>query len=81
MKAIYKCKICGKAFDTYKTGRDMAKKILIGIELEDRELLKRIGAQTAFPTCTHFCEDGSLGIAEFLGFKMEENEEDAENDG
>ncbi len=80
--ATYKCKLCGKSFETGRTGPNVAQSILIAFEIGDPSLMKNImGASYMHPTCTHCCADGSYGLAEFLGFKMEENEEDAENDG
>lgn len=82
MTAIYRCKLCGKSFEAGHTGPGSAEMILTAFELGDRSLMKQIrGSGYMHPTCTHYCSDGSFGLAEFLGFKMEVEEEDsAEND-
>ena len=78
MIATYKCKLCGKSFETGHAGPESAQSILIAFQIGDRELLKHIlGARYMHPTCTHCCEDGSYGLAEFLGFKKEVEEEDS----
>ena len=82
MTAIYRCKLCGKSFEAGHTGSGAAQSILIAFEVGDPKLMKNImGASYMHPSCIHCCADGSFGLAEFLGFKMEVEEEDsAEND-
>jgi len=74
MIGMYECELCGERFGTYVTGEEMAGKIMIGMALNDTDLLRRIGASYAFPKCTHYCKDGSFGLAKFIGFKMKEKE-------
>ncbi len=77
--ATYKCKLCGESFEAERTGPGAAQSILIAFELGDPSLMKNImGAGYMHPTCTHCCADGSFGLAEFLGFKMEEEKTDDE---
>jgi hypothetical protein len=79
--ATYKCKLCGKSFEAGRTGSGPAQSILIAFEIGDPSLLKNImGASYMHPTCTHFCSDESFGLAEFLGFKIEDNEEDLDDE-
>lgn len=74
MKGIYKCALCGERFETFVAGEGMAEKIMIGMAMDDPQFLRKIGAGYAFPKCTHYCKDGSFGLAKFIGFKMEEKE-------
>lgn len=55
-KAMYKCRLCGEVFHPYGE---------LEIEMKPKEFY-------GFTNKTHYCEDGSAGMADFLGFKMEE---------
>lgn len=75
--ATYKCKLCGASFEAGRTGPVAAQTVLIAFEIGDPSIMKNVmGARYMHPTCTHCCSDGSFGLAEFLGFKMEVDEEE-----
>lgn len=68
-RAVHKCAMCGDC--CYSDAKSV-----------DKEYAKYWVSNPNFPTeILHACSDGSIGLAQFIGFKMEENEEDAENDG
>lgn len=69
--AVYKCRLCGETFRTFTVGESIANRILLSLELKDLSLQKGIVGGITYEQCTHICHDNSLGIADFLGFKME----------
>lgn len=77
--AMYKCRLCGETFRTFTVGESIANRILLSLELKDLGLQQGIPGGKIYEQCTHVCHDNSLGMADFLGFKMEEKE--SENDG
>lgn len=63
--AIFKCRLCGEQFIGAETGnRKIALNATIGASIG-----KSFDAQAPTLHDTHICEDGSIGIADFLGFK------------
>lgn len=70
--AIYKCRLCGKKFETVHCGNRIVQVIMASLGLDDLTLQDNFHIQRVYPHLTHFCEDGSFGFADFLGFKMEE---------
>ena len=71
MRSVHKCLLCGD-YDYGKT-----------VEFKD---IASVKYRVSFPGydgyLLHECSDGSIGLARFVGFKMEVEEEDsAENDG
>lgn len=63
-RAIYKCRLCGKIFANGKK------------RTENKSLNKIVNLSTVSPLfphdkgyIPHGCKDGSIGLAEFLGFR------------
>jgi hypothetical protein len=86
LNAVYKCRLCGETFRTFTVGESIANRILLSLELKDLSLQRGIAGGVTYEQCTHICHDNSLGIADFLGFKMEEKpkefiNEELEDDG
>ena len=64
----YKCRLCGNVFNTCMTlTRVTAKKCVIGAVLG-----KNLEVQQPGTEAIHCCDDGSFGVADFLGMKKEE---------
>lgn len=72
MVAIYKCRLCGKEVKTVHTGNWGAEKITFSFILNDLSLQDSVHGPRIYQQGMHYCEDGSFGFADFLGFKMEE---------
>lgn len=72
MRAVYKCQLCGENFNDCKTGYDIASILTIGITSNEYYTMK--GQPTFHRTTIHNCEDGSIGFADFQGFKKEREE-------
>lgn len=75
---IYKCRLCGETFRTFTVGDSIANRILLSLELKDLGLQQGIPGGKIYEQCTHVCHDNSLGMADFLGFKMEEKPDEKE---
>ena len=67
----YKCRLCGKKFYSCSTDRETASKIMIDIVVDGES--KEINAPGLIHI--HLCDDKSIGIADFIGFKKEESDE------
>lgn len=70
-QAIYKCRLCGKEFESaMTTSADVARKQIlhatIGYKIEEW-----IGPPLEKNTM-HSCKDGSMGVSDFLGIKKVE---------
>lgn len=62
-QAIYKCRLCGLELGAQRTGKDFAMR-------ETALLACGFYDKCKSPNHTiHFCDDGSVGIADFQGFK------------
>lgn len=64
-QAVYKCRLCGKMFLTdkeYKKGSAVRKMIRIDINTPYSNRGNEI----------HYCTDGNIGFADFMGFKKVE---------
>lgn len=71
MTAIYKCRLCGEKFKDCETGHDIAFILAVGITSSEYYTIK--GQPTFHRTMVHNCEDGSIGFADFQGFKREDD--------
>ena len=71
MKGYYKCRLCGTSFYNCATNRKIASDIIIDICVHGKSKVIQAPGMIGF----HSCDDGSLGIADFIGFKRE-NEND-----
>ena len=67
MKGFYKCRLCDKKFYTCATDSKTASDIMIDICIYGKSKVIRAPGMI----CMHSCDDGSLGIADFIGFKKE----------
>ncbi len=71
-KAIYKCRKCGKSFGEAITGDErLARKTLICACLETPSG-EPMSPTLYFP---HSCDNGDLGVADFIGWEKEVKEE------
>lgn len=62
-KAMYKCRFCGVLFVGAITGKEIA---------ERETLMISCGTGGTYGTprkMVHHCNDGSIGLSEFIGFK------------
>lgn len=64
--AYYKCRLCGETFSYISTGQHIAKKTAIEMSINGHETSE---AQVNSLN-EHFCKDGSIGMADFLGWKV-----------
>lgn len=79
MKAIYKCELCGKEFETFTTSKNNADFIMVAFAMDDIKLLRERHLNV-FQKCTHLCgKNGDIGLAHFIGF-IAEKEDSSEND-
>lgn len=80
-KALYKCRLCGEVFQNgVTTGENMAERCMI--ELNAGLVCTVPMAPTM--TETHNCggdHAGSLGLADFLGWKKEDHENGTHGNG
>ena len=71
-RATYKCRLCGEEFVSAATGNeDIAIKNMVVITAEC-DLGQRI-LNPITKLSMHSCKDGSMGLADFLGFRKVEN--------
>ena len=72
-RGIYKCRLCGECFETITTGReDIALESVSGVAY-DGKWYPEVGGIGVYLRNFHHCKDGSWGIADFQGFKKEED--------
>lgn len=72
MRAVYKCRLCGKRYFDGETNRSTAIAFIAGLTTNEYfEIDEQLGISR---TDIHNCEDGSLGFADFQGFKKESEE-------
>lgn len=67
----YKCRLCGEEFKDARTGSKQVadKDVFMTLFCLDA---KR-GAMQSSMFGIHYCKDGSVGVADFLGSRFEEN--------
>ena len=71
-RAIYKCRLCGEEFASAVTGNsDIAIKHMVGVTVGYNPT-EYIGAPIT-ETTMHSCKGGSMGLADFLGFRKVED--------
>lgn len=91
MKAIFRCELCGKEWSGFiaDLDREQAVEMVTKIVTSDTATVYAPSWYPAdkehpnrfYTAGLHGCDDGSVGLARFVGFKMEVEEEDsAEND-
>lgn len=64
--ACYKCRLCGETFSPIFTGQSIAMKTAVEMTINGH---KTSEAQVNSLN-EHFCKDGSIGMADFLGWKV-----------
>ena len=70
---IYKCRLCGECFESVATGsKDTALKSVAGAAY-DGKWYPEGGGIGVYMHDFHSCKDGSFGIADFQGYKKEED--------
>ena len=71
-RAIYKCRLCGEEYVSAITASaDMAIKNMVVITAECDSGQRILNPVTKLSM--HSCKDGSMGLADFLGFRKVEN--------
>ena len=71
-RAIYKCRLCGEEFVSAVTGNaDIAIKYMVNMTVECDVGQKILNPVTKL--LMHSCKDGSMGLADFLGFRKVED--------
>lgn len=68
-KAMYKCRLCGETFEDGATNSEGVA-TMTAIEISMNGVSRGRGNPLGEKE-THCCPDGSIGYADFLGFKME----------
>ena len=68
-KAIYHCRMCGAHFAHTTVDHDTA--LMEATEMVFDESTKEFGSGKLWRHQTHICCDGSIGFADFLGFRKE----------
>ena len=71
-RAIYKCRLCGEEFvSASTTNSNIAIKHMLNVTT-GYEINEFMGA-TITELSMHSCKDGSMGLADFLGFRKVED--------
>ncbi|WP_373216557.1 hypothetical protein [Ruminococcus sp. 5_1_39BFAA] len=65
-QAIYKCRLCGEEYSGGRTGAAIA------ISETTKIAVDGVGIHGTRLHGTHNCDDGSCGLADFLGFRKVE---------
>jgi len=68
-RAVYKCRLCGEVFENGRTGIGHA--VGIGVRLTREDSFGE-GNLYGLRHITHNCKDGSLGFADYQGFRKVE---------
>lgn len=70
-KAMYKCRLCGETFQFAHTGnRNVALEEVVELSLSEHSYKYKVQSETSIHRyLVHNCADGSIGYADFLGFK------------
>ena len=72
-RAIYKCRLCGEEFEKEKVDYKRAVAAVLYLGMFGNELFD--DPTTDISVCRmidHNCKDGSMGFADFLGFRKVE---------
>lgn len=70
-RAIYKCRLCGEEFVSAATGSSDIARTHMLIMTVKYQTSEYIGTPTT-EISMHSCKDGSMGLADFLGFRKVE---------
>lgn len=82
---VYKCRLCGKTDESSTIGATRLKLLQLMHEVDTTgdAYLSPTDGIGVHKVQTHFCKDGSMGIADFIGFRfveefhMEQEDKDA----
>lgn len=75
LDAMYKCRLCGKEYVECSTGGEKGnQQFVMGIMY--RAVSQKKPEEVMEPTLyeCHFCGGGNYGVADFLGFKLNDKE-------
>lgn len=71
MNGYYKCRLCGKEYYSCVTkNADLIRRIMTDLCIYGSS--KELQSPTLIGT--HCCDDGSIGVSDFIGFKNEDTE-------
>lgn len=70
-QVTYKCQLCGKEFEKYKTGEEIANLLNIPLKIVEHTAYVKCRSNLIHPI-NHYCEDVIFGFADFQGFKKAE---------
>ena len=76
LDAMYKCRLCGKEYVECSTGGEKGnQQFVMGIMY--RAVSQKKPEELMHPTLyeCHFCGGGNYGVADFLGFKLNDKED------
>ena len=72
-RAIYKCRLCGEEFEKEKVDYKRAVAAVLCLGMFGNESFDDPTTDiSVYRAIDHNCEDGSMGLAEFLGFRKVE---------
>lgn len=75
-RAMYKCRLCGEEFESaVTTSADIAIKnmLIVTVQYEPSEYI----GPPITKISMHSCKDGSMGLADFLGFRKVEDKDES----
>ena len=68
--AVYKCRLCGETFTDSLISEEESEVCLMAFEKGKAHYPSRSGRNNIYKHKGHYhCKDGSLGLADFQGFK------------
>lgn len=75
-KMMYKCRLCGKEFFHIVTRYMSAMEVTTDLVSGDNGAVREVAATSGIAVTarfwrhqTHICKDGSIGFADFIGFR------------
>lgn len=70
-RAIYKCRLCGEEFEDGTTSGENAQIITCMLSVSQNYKHEKLNLHGYRHMC-HFCDNGSYGFADFIGFRKVE---------
>lgn len=72
-RAIYKCRMCGEEYSGIQVNSTIAFAATVAFGCGAAESFDLLSMNTViYKTNNHECKDGSLGLADFIGFRKVE---------